>query len=174
MRLIDREVCEGWKNLHSACQQVRLPVPHLTTSICQTNTAVLPPRERKKIAGRVILGQQHCLEREVFCVFFFNCQHVCTYCTQSPVWLVSLHREDNCCLQQRFSSSCFVLVAKTPPFLYHMKWLFLSLSVFHNDPLLPVLLPNLFVMPRLRVSFKYMSCFIEVERTNKGSIFYFP
>ena len=48
MRLIDRDVCEDRKNLHSACQQVGLSVLHLTTSICRTNTTGLRSRERKK------------------------------------------------------------------------------------------------------------------------------
>lgn len=48
MRLIDRDVCEDRKNLHSACQQVELSVLHSTTSICRTNTTGLRSRERRK------------------------------------------------------------------------------------------------------------------------------
>lgn len=71
LRLIDKDVCENRKNLHSACQQVELPFLHLTTSICWTNTTGLSSRGRKKRkAERVILGQQHCLERAT--VFWFG------------------------------------------------------------------------------------------------------
>lgn len=51
---------------------------------------VLGKGKKKKKARRVILGQHHCLEREVFYVSVPRYQHVYTYYTKSPVWLVSL------------------------------------------------------------------------------------
>lgn len=69
MRLIDRDVCEDRKNLHSACQQVELSVLRLTTSICRTNTTGLRSRERKKkkkgkrshLRTARLLGKSHVL-----------------------------------------------------------------------------------------------------------------
>lgn len=90
MRLIDREVCEDRKNVHSACQWVELSVLHLATVFVeQTRQDFFVSWKGKKKARRVILGQQHCLERVVFCGFVPRYPHVYTYCTQSPVWLVA-------------------------------------------------------------------------------------
>lgn len=50
-RLIDRDVCEDRKNLHSACQQVELSVLHLTTRFVeQTQQDFVPGKEKKRQA----------------------------------------------------------------------------------------------------------------------------
>lgn len=105
-RLIDRDVCEDRKNLHSACQQVELSVLHLTTSICRTNTTGLRSRERKKKASRVTLGQQHCLERTVFCGFLPRKPHIYTYGTQSPAWPVAPAHVAAVCSTGLYSGIC--------------------------------------------------------------------
>lgn len=82
MRLIDREVCEDRKNLHSVCQWVELSVLHLATSICRTNRTGLRFRERNKKARRVILGQQPWKE---WCfVVLFQGTHMYTPTVHSP------------------------------------------------------------------------------------------
>lgn len=113
-RLIDRDVCEDRKNLHSACQQVELSVLHLTTSICRTNTTGLRSRERKK-KGK----QSHLRTTALFgksCVLWFFAKkttHIhLRYAISS---LACCSCPCGCCLQHR-------LVQR------YLLWFFLSYS----------------------------------------------
>lgn len=103
MRLIDREVCEDRKNLHSACQWVELSVLHLTTSICRTNTTGLCFRERKKKQEESSYDNWGKSGVLWFCS---KVLHVCTYCTQAPVWLVAAAGEPAVCSRALQNRAC--------------------------------------------------------------------
>lgn len=96
LRLIDKDVCENRKNLHSACQQVELSVLHLTTSICWTNTTELPSRERNTKGKKSHLRTTTLFGKSNVFLVWFQDIHTYTPAVRSlqsglsllPVWLL--------------------------------------------------------------------------------------